>query len=461
MNRKAASDWRNIAIVGPYLSGKTTLLESILAITGKIDRKGNTTDGTTVSDRAPEARDRQMSVEVSAASTEYGGLSLTFLDCPGSIEFTQEAQNALIGVGSAIVVCEPEVDRVLTLAPLFKFLDDWEIPHLVFVNKMDRASADFTDVLDAIAEVSSRPLLPQQYPIRNDRDLAGFINLVDERAYSYADDAPAKEIDLPEALRDEEQIARQDMLESLADFDDRLLEKLLEDGIPTSKEILDDLKQELSADRVVPVFFGLADRDWGVRPLLDALVRATPAPSDTNRLRGLTFENPDLPVAQVLKTYYSDRGGKQSLVRIWNGTIADGTTLNGMRLGGLHRLFGAQQIGIQEAHAGEIIAISRLETAATGDTLSTDLDCKPLPRAETLTPVYALAIAPEKRADEVKVSAALTKLVDEDPALFWEQHGDTHEIVLWGQGEIHLQVAMARLDRKYNLPMSTDRKSVG
>jgi len=455
MNRKAASDWRNIAIVGPYLSGKTTLLESILAITGKIARKGNTRDGNTVSDHAPEARDRQMSVEVSAAATEHGGLSLTFLDCPGSIEFAHETQNALIGVGAAIVVCEPEVDRVLTLAPLFKFLDDWEIPHLVFVNKMDRAASHFTDVLAAIAEVSSRPLLPQQYPIRNDRDLVGFINLVDERAYSYAEDAPAKEIDLPEALRDEEQIARQDMLESLADFDDRLLEILLEDGVPTPKEILDDLKQELSADRVVPVFFGIADRDWGVRPLLDALVRETPAPSDTNQLRGFSFDDPDLPVAQVLKTYYSDRGGKQSLVRIWNGTIADGMTLNGMRPGGLHRLFGAQQIGIQEAHAGEIIAISRLETAVTGDTLSTNLDCDVLPRVAPSAPVFALAIAPEQRADEVKVSAALAKLIDEDPALYWEQHGDTHEVVLWGQGEIHLQVAMARLERKYHLPMST------
>jgi elongation factor G len=455
MNRKAASGWRNIAIVGPYLSGKTTLLESILSITGKLSRKGNVTDGNTVSDHAPEARDRHMSVEVSAASTEYGGVQFTYLDCPGSIEFAQETYNALIGVGTAIVVCEPDVSRVLTLAPLFKFLDDWEIPHLVFINKMDRAASHFTDVLAAINTVSSRPLLPQQYPIRNDRDLVGFIDLIDEHAYSYAENAPATEIALPESLRDEEQAARRDMLEGLADFDDQLLETLLDDGVPTSSEILADLKQDLGADLVVPVFFGIADRDWGVRPLLDALVREAPEPSVTAERRGFVFQDTDQPVAQVLKTYYTALGGKQSLVRVWHGTLTEGMILNGMRSGGMHRLFGSQQISVQEAHTGEIVAISRLETAVTGDTLSPDLDREPLPRADRLVPVYALAIVPENRNDEVKISAALAKLIDEDPALHWEQHGDTHEVILWGQGEIHLKVSLARLDRKYNLPMTT------
>ncbi|MBD0344807.1 MAG: GTP-binding protein, partial [Coleofasciculus sp. Co-bin14] len=137
MNEKAASTTRNVAIVGPYLSGKTTLLESLLFVTGAISRKGSIKDGNTVGDSVPEARARQMTVEVAAAATEYQGTRFTFIDCPGSIEFAQETYNALIGVDAAIVVCEPVTDRVLTLAPLFKFLDDWEIPHLVFINKMD------------------------------------------------------------------------------------------------------------------------------------------------------------------------------------------------------------------------------------------------------------------------------------------------------------------------------------
>jgi elongation factor G len=394
-----------------------------------------------------------MSVEVSAAYTEYGGIRFTFLDCPGSIEFAQETANALIGVGAAIVVCEPDVSRVLTLAPLFKLLDDWEIPHLVFVNKMDRPTSRFTDVLNALKAVSSRPLIPQQYPIRQGDDITGFIDLVSEQAFQFHPGAPSDPVPLPDSLQTEEQAARQEMLEGLADYDDRLLEELLEDIDPSQDEILKDLKKELSADLIVPVFMGVATEDYGVRHLLDALLKETPEPSETAFRRGIDAK-PDQVVAQVLKTYYTPQGGKQSLVRVWSGTLNDGMTLNNTRVGGVYRLMGSEQHNVQTAEIGEIVALSRLDDVQTGDTLTEDGELE-LPRAEQFPPVYALAIAPERRKDEVKMSTALTKLIEEDPALHWEQHGDTHEIVLWGQGEIHLKVALDRLGRKYNLPMTT------
>ncbi|MBP0012950.1 MAG: GTP-binding protein, partial [Roseofilum sp. SID2] len=163
---------RNVAIVGPYMSGKTTLLESLEYVTGAISRKGSTKDGTSIGDGSPEARSQQMSVEINIASTDYQDIHFTFLDCPGSVEFSQETYNALVGVGAAIIVCEAEPDRILTLAPLFKFLDDWEIPHLVFINKMDRVCTDeercltsFSALLTALQSVSSRPIIPHQFPI--------------------------------------------------------------------------------------------------------------------------------------------------------------------------------------------------------------------------------------------------------------------------------------------------------
>ncbi|WP_017662027.1 elongation factor G [Baaleninema simplex] len=453
MTETVRSNWRNIAIVGPYLSGKTTLLESLLFVTGATTRKGSVAEGNTVGDSAPEAQQRQMSVEVSAACTEYGGVNFTFLNCPGSIEFAQETDNALIGVGSAVVVCEPDVSRVLTLAPLFKFLDDWEIPHIVFINKMDRPTSSFSEVLNALREVSSRPLVPHQYPIRQGENVTGFIDLVSEQAFQFHEGAPSDPIPLPESLKEEEHIARQEMLESLADFDDRLLEELLEDIEPPQEEIVKDLKMELGADLIVPVFLGVATEDYGVRHLLDALLRETPEPSETAKRRGIDAK-PDKPIAQVLKTYYTPQGGKQSLVRVWNGTLTDGMTLDGSRIGGIYRLMGSDQKSLQEAQIGEIVALGRLDTAQTGDTLSDDGSVE-LPKAQALAPVFALAIAPERRKDEVKMSSALSKLVEEDPALTWEQHADTHEIILWGQGEIHIKVALDRLRRKYNLPMTT------
>ncbi|PSB63183.1 elongation factor G, partial [filamentous cyanobacterium CCP1] len=208
MNEKGFSGSRNVAIVGPYLSGKTTVLESLLFVSGATTRKGRVVDGNSVGDASPEARDRQMSVEVNAASTEYGGIYFTFLDCPGSVEFAQETCNALMGVDAAIIVCEPDVDRVLTLAPLFQFLDNWEIPHLIFINKMDRAHSQFADILQALKEVSSRPLVPHQYPIWQGETLTGFIDLITEQAYQYHPGAPADPIPLPDSLKEQEHAAR-------------------------------------------------------------------------------------------------------------------------------------------------------------------------------------------------------------------------------------------------------------
>ena len=457
---------RNVAIVGPYASGKTTLLESLLFVTGAISRKGRVQDNNTVGDHSQEARDRQMSVEVSVASTEYGGLRFNFLDCPGSIELVQETWNALVGVDAAVIVCEPDLDRVLTLAPLFRGLDDWKIPHVVLINKVDRVNqTQLLDVLRAMQKVSSRPLVPQQFPVRRGDEVVGYIDLVTEQAYHYHGGAPADPVSLPEELRDAEQAARAELLEALADFDDRLLEELLEDVEPSQDEIWTDLKWELKADLIVPVVLGLVDQDYGVRPLLDVLVREAPSPQATADRRGVgeTAPGETAPpspeqqvVAQVLKTYGLPQVGKVSLVRLWQGELGEGVLLNGLRPGGIYHLMGSHMEPVQRAVAGDIVALSRLDGVKTGETLAVAWGCvDPLPQMEALPPVYGLAIAPENRKDEVKLSAALNKVLAEDPALGWEQQGDTHEVILWGQGEIHLQINLDRLRRKYNLSLTT------
>lgn len=455
MAQKVASGLCNVALVGTYSSGKTTLLESLLAVTSAISRKGDIPAGNTVGDSSPEARNRQMTVELNAASTEYGGIRFTFLDCPGSVELQQETHNALVGVDAAIVVCEADAHKVLTLSPLLQFLDSWEIPHLIWVNKLDRPNGTMAELLEALKTVSSRPAVLHQYPIWQNQTLVGFIDLVSEQAYHYHSGAPADLVPLPASLQDEEQAARSAMLETLADFDDHLLEELLEDINPPQTEIEQDLKIDLASDLIVPVLFGVAQQDSGVRPLLDALVTMAPSPDTTRQRRSLPESG---TVAQVLKTFYSPQGGKLSLVRVWQGQLRDGSSLNGDRMGGLYTLMGTQQQSLTVAEAGSVVAVARLGQAQTGDTLTPEpVDGSPLtlPKAPALAPVYALAVVPQNRSDEVKLSSALAKLIEEDPALVWEQHGDTHEIVLWGQGEVHLNIAMARLQRKYNLPMTT------
>lgn len=450
------NSFRNIALVGPYSSGKTTLLESVLHVTEITTRKGSIKEGNTVGDATAESRERQMSTEVTAASFDYGSLSFTFLDCPGSVELLQETLNCLVGVDAAVVVCEPEPQKVLTLAPLFQTLDEWEIPHLVFINKMDRANAPFSEVLDALKQVSSRPLVLHQYPIGQNKDLQGFIDLVSEQAFHYHPDSPADPMPLPTKLAAQEQAAHTEMLEALADFDDHLLEELLEDIAPPQSEVLQDLKTDLGTDLIVPVFVGVAEASFGVRPLLDALVKEAPDANDTAKLRDLNPEADSL-VGQVLKNYFSPQGGKLSLVRIWQGVLTDGMTLNQVRIGGIYRLLGQQQQSLNQAKAGDIVALSRLDGVKTGDTLVViDGSIQPdLPRAKQLEPVYSLAITPKDHKDEVKLSSAIGKLLEEDPSLSWEHRETTHEMVLWGQGDIHLQIATDRLQRKHKLPIKT------
>jgi elongation factor G len=445
----------NVGIVGPYLSGKTTLLESLLSVAGAISRKGHVKDGNTIGDSSPEAKARQMTVEITAASTKHQGIEFTFIDCPGSIEFAPEAYHALMGVDAAIVVCEPIVDRVLTLSPLFKFLDDWEIPHLIFINKMDRSIVNFSDLLRALQQVSSRPLVPHQYPIFADEKILGFIDLVTERAYHYHSQHPADLVPFPEHLHLQEREARALMLEELANFDDRLLAELIADIEPEPAEILQDIRMELGADLIVPVFIGAAEFDYGVRSLLNALSQEAPAASATNERRGLKAQEDGGTIAQVIKTFYTTQGGKLSLLRVWQGILTDGMNLNGVRAGGIYRLFGGQQQQLTIALPGEIIAVGRLDGVKTGDIVSNKPIEIALPTARIVDPVYALAIVPTQRNDEVKLSSAMSKMLEEDPSLHWEQHGDTHEVILWGQGEIHLQVTLDRLRRKYNLPMQT------
>ena len=447
---------RCAAFVGPYGSGKTTLLESVLFITGAIRRKGSVKEGNTVGDGSPESRERQMSVEVSAASTEYLGDRWTFLDCPGSIEMIQESWNVLKMVDAAVVVCEPVVERALMVAPLFKFLEDQAIPHLVFINKVDTASSRIGDVLKALRSVSGPPLVLRQVPIRKGEAITGYVDLASGRAYAYRPGQASELVSVPEDVQGREQSARTELLEHLADFDDDLLEKLLEDVVPSQEEVYQQLTKTLRGRQVTPVFLGAAEHDNGVRRLLKTLRHEVAQPSDTAERLGIDAGD-GKALAQVFKTYHASHAGKLSLTRVWRGEITDGMTLNGGRVGGLFRVAGAQQTKVAKATVGEVVALGRMEKVSTGDVL-TPSGKRPegiVPWPDALEPIYALAVSAEKRADEVRLTGALAKLVEEDPSLSFEQNPDTNEMLLWGQGEIHLQVALARLRHRYNLEVQS------
>ena len=450
---------RCAALIGPYLSGKTSLMEALLFAAGTTTRHGSVRDGNSVGDPSPEARARSMSTELNVAATSFLGDPWTILDCPGSIELAYEAQSAMLAADVAVVVVEPEVERALTISPLLRFLDIHKIPHMIFINKMDTASARVRDVLAALQSVSQRPLVLRQVPLRGgEGEITGYVDLVSERAYSYRPGQPSDLIPLPEGFWDQERETRSGMIEKLADFDDELLEKLLEEVEPSKEEIYQHLTRSMKEAQIVPVFLGSATADHGVRRLWKALRHETPSPRETADRLGIAAEGE--PLAQIIKTYHLPHTGKLSLARIWRGTINEGMVLNGTRVAGLLRVTGAQHEKLASAQVGEVVGMTRMESIMTGDVLTPSGKADPLPRPERPQPVFGLAISADKRADDVKLTGAIAKLTEEDATFELEQNADTQEMVLWGQGDIHLQIAIDRLRNRFNLAVNGRPASV-
>jgi elongation factor G len=452
---------RCVALVGPYGTGKTTLLESILWVTGATQRKGAVTSKNTVGDPSPEARARQMSVETNCATTKYLDETFTFLDCPGSIEFLQEALNVLPGVDMAVVVCEPDSAKAAMLQPFVKRLGDLGIPHALFVNKIDKATGSIREILSILQQVSPKPLVLRQIPLWKDGIARGFVDLALERAYVYKEHAASEIVEMDDEVKAREIEARFQMLEKLADYNEHLMEELLSDVAPPRDEIFDELQRDLQKGVIVPVLMGSAAGDHGIRRLLKMLRHEVPFVASCAERAGI--KGGDDTVVQVLKTYQTMHGGKLSLARILSGHVKDGATLyradgEDTRIGGMFAMKGQEQIKLSEAGPGDTVALGRLDTVTTGDTLS---GAKAGPhiklKVETLTPVYGLAIAAADRKDEVKLTTAIAKLRDEDPSLLFEQNAELHQMTLLGQGEMHLRVTVDKMASKYGLKLETHR----
>ncbi len=458
-----ASGPRSIAIVGPYLSGKTTLLETILFRTGAINRQGKVSDGNTVGDAAPEARAHGMSVELNCAHTDFLGDTYTFIDCPGSIEFSQDQQAVLAACDAAIVVCEPDEKKVPALQLILKTLDEYEVPRFLFLNKIDKAEGRIRDVLDMLQPASAHPLVLRQVPIWENGIATGFIDLALERGYLYREHAESEVVDVPSSLSDRKDEARFSMLEKLADYDDELMEALLEDMDPPRDQVFGDLSRELSEGLIVPVLLGSAENGNGILRLLKALRHEAPT---INRTAERLGAGGDEITVQILKTFHTSHGGKLSIGRVLSGDLSDGATLydgagNSARVSGIFQVMGQEPSKIGSATAGDTIGLGRLDEAATGQTLSSEKgEATQVAPLKISPPVYGLAIMAADRKDEVKLTTSLQKVLEEDPSLILEHNAETHEMVLWGQGEMHLRVGLERLEGKYGIAAQTRPRKV-
>ncbi|MBL1257434.1 elongation factor G [Methylocystis sp. Sn-Cys] len=456
---------RLIALAGPFQCGKTTLLEAILASNKTIAKQGSVADGSSVGDASPEARAHKMSVEANIAAVDYMGDRYTFVDLPGSVEFAHEARNILPAVDAAIVVCEADERKVAALQLTLRQLEEFGVPHLLFLNKIDAATIDVRDALNILQPASRAPLLLRQIPIWSNGVAVGFIDLALERAYVYREHAPSEVVEIPQGEAALEKEARYSMLERLADYDDALMEELISDIEPPRDQVFDDLTKELRGGLVVPVFIGSAERGAGVTRLLKALRHEAPGVAETRARLGVAENGP--PMARVLRTTHTSHGGKLSIARVLRGDVADGQTLRSPqgedRVSGMSRFAGAALTKVTDAKEGDVVALGRLEHAQTGDTVVADgkADLAGLAtRARAPDPVHALALVVKDRKDEMRLAAAMAKLVEEDPSLIFVHDQEMSQIKLYGQGEMHLRVALERLQSRFGVTVEVSRPIV-
>src|SRR5437667_5050360 len=456
---------RCIALVGPFQSGKTTLLEAILARTGAIPRQGAVETGSTVGDSSQEARAHGMSVELSVATTNFLGDSYTFIDCPGSVEFVHDMRAVLPAVDAAIVVCEADEKKIPQLQLILRELEELGIPRYLFLNKIDRANKRIRETLAILQPASRVPLVLRQIPIWNGELIEGFVDLALERAFVYREHKPSEVVDLEGVDRDREKEARFSMLEKLADHDDALMEQLLEDIQPPRDAVFDDLARELREGLICPVLLGSAARENGVLRLMKALRHESPGVAETAKRLGAASGKDAL--AYVFKTVHLQHGGKLPLARLLAGHPDDGATLQSSsgetsRLSGISAVTCAHDTKRPSAEAGDAVALGKLDAIKTGDTLSSGKTAPPaLVHVAPLPPVLAIAISATDRKDDVKLGQALLRLNEEDSSLSMIQNPRTHDIVLWGQGEMHLRVALERLRDRFGVNVKSQPPAIG
>ncbi|MGP8233209.1 MAG: elongation factor G [Methylovirgula sp.] len=423
---------RSVALVGPYGSGKSTLFEALLASAGAAPKRQGA---------------RAMSAELRLGHCTFMGEPWALVDCPGSVEFAYETAAALAAVDFAIIVCEPSADRLANLPVLLKTVEAAGLPHLIFINKIDALAGQVREIVSALRPYSSFPLVLRQIPIREHDAVTGYVDVVSERAYHYCGE-DSERVALPNELRAPEQEALAGLTEVLADHDDALLEKVIEDIAPSADEIFATLHKDQESGTIVQVLFGAAARGHGIFRLWKALRHDVPPASVTARRRGISASGE--PLVQIFKTVHAGQAayaGKLSYARLWRGGLRDGAPLDGARVGGLYRFANGDILRIPAAEPGELVAIGRLENATTGAVIGGEAD---LPFPQPPAPVYAFAIAAKDRKDDVKLSGALHKLVEEDPSISIVHTRETGETLLCGQGEIHLNGALERLASVYN-----------
>ncbi len=461
---------RNVALISHGGAGKTSLAEAMLYTSGAVNRLGSVEAGNTTTDYDPDEIKRQVTIGTSLAPVEWQGTKLNVLDTPGFFDFTVDVKAALCVADSAVmVVCAVSGVEVGT-EKVWKYADELQLPRIVFINKVDRENANFEAVLEQLRSFFGLKVFPLQFPLGEEGGLRGVVDLVKMKALVYGDESGLsyQEEDIPADLAEKVEELREKLIEAAAETDDELMEKYLEELSLSDEEITRALRTGTLSGRIIPVLCGSASRNLGMQPLMDLMAGALPSPGDRSPLEGevpgqegaktTRRVEADQPFsALVFKTLADPYVGRVNFFKVCSGTFkSDSQVYNASkdkmeRLGNLFFMRGKNQIQAVEIPAGDIGAVAKLSVTVTGDTLCDKGSPVIYPFIDFPAPVISFAVWPKSKGDEEKVSAGLARFIEEDPTFKVERNTETKELIISGMGDMHLDVIVDRLAKKFGV----------
>ncbi|HYM62226.1 MAG TPA: elongation factor G [Thermoanaerobaculia bacterium] len=464
----SGSEIRNVAVVGHNDTGKTTLVSQLLFNAGLTTRLGRIEDGTTATDFDPDEIDRKHSISAAVAYAEWNNTKINLIDTPGFGIFLMESKSALRVADAAAVVVSGVTGVEVTTEKVWKFAEEYSLPRILIINKMDRERASASRTLEALQKKFGKNVVPIQIPIGEEKDFKGIVDLISMKAYCYATDGSGKfeATDIPADLKDQASEWREKLIEKVAEGDDTLMERFFEQGGLTQEELLDGLRREIFHHQIFPVLHSSSSHNICGHAILDAFVSLLPSPDELKTVDGkdrkgetISFERraEAFPSALVFKTFSDPFSGRVSLFRVYSGTFKSDTTYwnttkdHEERVGKLQVLQGKQQIPVAELRAGDIGAVAKLKDTHTGETLGTKEHSIVFDYIHMPEPAISFAIEPKARGDEDKISGALARIIEEDPTIRFRRDEQTKEFLLSGQGQLHVEIVVGKLKKKYSV----------
>jgi elongation factor G len=465
-----AAGIRNVALVGHSGAGKTQLASALAFDGGAVNRFGKVDEGTTITDYDEEAIARKHTLAAAVAAIEWNKCKINVIDTPGMGNFLADARSALRAADSAVVVVDAVAGVEVSTEKVWGYAEEFQLPRLLVINRLDRERASVDRTIESIRSVLGRSCVAVQLPIGEEKDFTGVVDLVSMRAYSFAGDESGKmtQSAVPAGLAAQAQAARDGLIEMVAEADDSLMEKFFDAGTLTQEELTAGLGRAVRSGKLFPVFCTSALRNVGVQPLADAIVSYVPSPVD----RPFTGRNAkgdpaarDASDAQPLviwvwKTVADQFAGRITMFRVISGVLKADATIHNVtrdapeRVGHLLLLQGKTQTHMPEIHAGDLGAVAKLKDTHSGDTLGDKAAGFVVPPLTFPEPVLAYAIEPKSRNDEDKIGPAMQRLREEDPAIGYTRDPQTHELLLQGQGQLHIEVTVAKLKRRFSVEVN-------